>query len=70
MASLGVLDLSLVDALADPVAGPRHPVVDAWLASLRARVARAHLKQHQCVSRRTGALGPWPAGRRTYVLPF
>ena len=37
---------SLVDAFADPVTGASDPMVDARLASLRARVARAHLKQH------------------------
>ena len=48
MASLGASARppSLVDAFADPVTGASDPMVDAWLASLCARVARAHLKQH------------------------
>ena len=37
---------SLVDAFADPVTCASDPMVDARLTSLRARVARAHLKQH------------------------
>ena len=44
--SLWPTPLSLVDAFADPVTGASDPMVDARLASLRARVASAHLKQH------------------------
>ena len=45
--SLWPTPLSLVDAFADPVTGASDPMVDAWLASLCARVTRAHLEQHQ-----------------------
>ena len=42
-----LLPRSLVDAFADPVTCSRDPMVDSRLASLCARVTRAHLEQHQ-----------------------